>query len=55
MEIVHGVMLVNIILPGLSRYARTWDLGESGYVYIIDRNGELIYHPRQQPDIRWNH
>ena len=47
-EIVHGVMLVNMNFTGIEQICKNVDLGESGYVYIIDRNGELIYHPRQQ-------
>ena len=46
-EIVHGVMLVNMNFTGIEQICKNVDLGESGYAYIIDRNGELIYHPRQ--------
>lgn len=47
-EIVHGVMLVNMNFTGIEQICKNVDLGESGYVYIVDRNGEIIYHPNQQ-------
>lgn len=47
-EIVHGVVLVNMNFTGIEQICKNVDLGESGYVYIVDRNGELIYHPKQQ-------
>lgn len=46
--ITHGVMLVNMNFTGIEQICKNVDLGESGYVYIVDRNGELIYHPNQQ-------
>jgi two-component system sensor histidine kinase YesM len=33
---------------GIEKICKNVDLGESGYIYIVDRNGELIYHPNQQ-------
>lgn len=47
-EIIHGVVLVNMNFTGIEQICKNVDLGESGYVYIVDRNGELIYHPKQQ-------
>ncbi|MGO5051258.1 sensor histidine kinase [Lachnospiraceae bacterium LCP25S3_G4] len=47
-SIAHGVMLVNTNFTGIEQICKNVDLGESGYVYIVDRNGELIYHPKQQ-------
>lgn len=47
-EVVHGVMLVNMNFTGIEQICKNVDLGKSGYVYIVDRNGELIYHPKQQ-------
>lgn len=47
-EIVHGVVLVNMNFTGIEQICKNVDLGESGYVYIVDRSGELIYHPKQQ-------
>ena len=46
--IVHGVVLVDMNFTGIEQICKNVDLGESGYVYIVDSNGELIYHPNQQ-------
>ncbi len=47
-SIIHGVMLVNMNLTTIEQICDNVDLGESGYIYIIDQNGEIIYHPDQQ-------
>ncbi|CUX36415.1 sensor histidine kinase [Clostridium sp. C105KSO13] len=46
--IVHGVVLVDMNFTGIEQICKNVDLGESGYVYIVDPSGELIYHPNQQ-------
>lgn len=46
--ILHGVVLVNMNFTGIEQICKNVDLGESGYVYLVDQNGELIYHPDQQ-------
>lgn len=33
---------------GIEQICKNVSLGETGYIYLVDRNGELIYHPRQQ-------
>ena len=47
-SIVHGVLLVDMNFSGIEQICKNVDLGESGYLYLIDSNGEIIYHPRQQ-------
>lgn len=46
--IVHGVMLVDMNLTKIEQICNNVDIGESGYAYIIDQDGEIIYHPKQQ-------
>lgn len=43
----QGVMLVDLNFNNIEEMCSK-ELGEKGYLYIIDKNGELIYHPRQQ-------
>lgn len=43
-----GVILVNMNFSGIEQICKNVDFGESGYVYIVDDKGEIIYHPRQQ-------
>lgn len=43
-----GVLLVDMNFQGIEQICRNTKLSEDGYLYIIDQNGELIYHPRQQ-------
>lgn len=47
-EIRHGVLLVDMNVSGIEQICRRVNLGINGYVYIVDRSGELIYHPAQQ-------
>jgi two-component system sensor histidine kinase YesM len=46
-EIRHGVLLVDMNFSGIEQICRRVSLGANGYVYIINSEGELIYHPRQ--------
>lgn len=47
-ETQSGVLLVNMNFSGIEEIAAGVNLGESGYIYIVDAAGELVYHPRQQ-------
>lgn len=47
-SIAHGVLLVDMNFSGIEQICKNVDLGETGYIYLIDGNGEIIYHPRQQ-------
>ena len=43
-----GVLLVDMSFSGIEQVCRDVTLGSGGYLYLIDGDGELIYHPRQQ-------
>lgn len=43
-----GVLLVDMSFAGIEQVCRDVALGNGGYLYLIDGDGELIYHPRQQ-------
>ncbi len=47
-SIAHGVLLVDMNFSGIEQICKNVDLGESGYIYLINGDGEIIYHPRQQ-------
>ncbi len=47
-QVEHGVLLVDMNFTGIEKSCKDVDLGESGYVYIVDRDGEIIYHPDLQ-------
>lgn len=47
-SIYHGVLLVDMNFSGIEQICKNADLGESGYIYLISNDGEIIYHPRQQ-------
>ena len=44
----RGVLLVDMSFGGIAQVCRDVELPNGGYVYLIDRFGEIIYHPRQQ-------
>ncbi len=43
----QGIILVDLNFNNIKELCSK-ELGEKGYLYIIDKNGKLIYHPRQQ-------
>ncbi|MEM1483240.1 histidine kinase [Oscillospiraceae bacterium PP1C4] len=47
-SIKHGVLLVDMNFSGIEQLFKNVSLGGSGYVYLMDSEGEIIYHPRQQ-------
>lgn len=43
-----GVLLVDMNFSGIEEICKNVDMGQNAYVYLMDGNGEIIYHPRQQ-------
>ena len=43
-----GVLLVDMSFSGIEQVCRDVSLANGGYLYLVDKDGELIYHPRQQ-------
>ncbi len=46
--IESGVLLVDMSFSGIEQICKDVDLSSTGYLYLIDGDGEIIYHPRQQ-------
>jgi len=44
----YGVLLVDMNFVGIEQICKNANIGKDGYVYLIDSDGEIIYHPRQQ-------
>ena len=47
-RINQGVLLVDMNFSGIEQICKNVNIGRSGYVYLVDGEGEIIYHPRQQ-------
>ncbi len=43
-----GTLLIDLNYSEITRVSQNIDLGAKGYVYIMQRDGVLVYHPRQQ-------
>lgn len=43
-----GVLLVDMSFSGIETIFRQMEDDEIGYVYLIDKQGEIIYHPKQR-------
>jgi two-component system sensor histidine kinase YesM len=43
-----GLILVDLNYDVIARLCRDIQLGKSGYVFILNGAGEIVYHPRQQ-------
>ena len=47
-KVSSGVLLVDMNFSGIEQICKNVEVSKNGYVYLIDRDGEIIYHPRQQ-------
>ena len=47
-RIKSGVLLVDMSFSGIEQVCSSVQLPNGGYLYLVDHNGEIIYHPRQQ-------
>lgn len=47
-ETSRGVLLVDMDYSGIEQLFDKVNTGGSGYTYLIDSSGEIIYHPRQR-------
>lgn len=43
-----GILLVNMNFSAIDELCHKVSLGKRGYMYIIDKDGNIIYHPQQQ-------
>ncbi|MDF2539871.1 MAG: multi-sensor signal transduction histidine kinase [Herbinix sp.] len=46
-DIYRGILLVDMNFSGIEQLFAKVNSKNSGYVYLIDSNGEIIYHPKQ--------
>lgn len=44
----HGVLLVDLNYNLINDFCRQIELGQRGYIFIVDPQGDLVYHPQQQ-------
>ncbi len=47
-EIAQGILLADMNFSAVSELAKNAKLGSTGYVYFIDNNNKIVYHPLQQ-------
>lgn len=45
---IEGVFFIDLNYSSISSLCDSIDLGNRGYVFILDSNGDIIYHPKQQ-------
>jgi two-component system sensor histidine kinase YesM len=44
----RGILLVDLNYRIIDRICSSLQLGDRGYIFILDRNGDILYHPQQQ-------
>lgn len=44
----QGVLLIDLKFRGIQQIFRKINQSKEGYFYLVDRQGEILYHPRQQ-------
>lgn len=47
-KITPGILLVDMNFSGIEQICRNANIGKNSYVYLMDSEGEIIYHPKQQ-------
>ena len=47
-ELAQGLLLIDMNFSAVSELAKNAKLGSTGYVYFIDNNNKIVYHPLQQ-------
>lgn len=45
---LEGVFFVDLNYSSINTLCEDIELGNKGYLFIVDRNGKIIYHPKQQ-------
>lgn len=45
---IEGVMFIDLNYSAINDLCKSVSLGNKGYVYLLDENGTIIYHPQQQ-------
>ncbi|MDR0688825.1 MAG: sensor histidine kinase, partial [Spirochaetaceae bacterium] len=43
-----GILLVDLNFRIIDRICSSIQLGERGYLFVVDRRGDIVYHPQQQ-------
>ena len=49
----QGVLLVDMNYSGIEQIFTQMTDDNAGYVYLIDKSGEIVYHPKQKTDLFW--
>lgn len=44
----EGILLVDLNLSVINEICSNIHLGKRGYVFIVDQNGDIVYHPQQE-------
>jgi two-component system sensor histidine kinase YesM len=45
---VTGVFFIDLNYRSISNLCEEIDLGSQGYIFIVDKEGDIVYHPKQQ-------
>lgn len=45
---IEGIFFVDMNYSSIEELCRKIDLGNKSYLFIVDKNGKIIYHPKQQ-------
>ncbi len=46
--VILGALLVDLNYSSITNLCQNINIGNKGYIFLIDENGEIIYHPKQQ-------
>lgn len=45
---MEGIMFIDLNYRTINDLCKVVSLGEKGYIYLLDKDGKIIYHPQQQ-------
>lgn len=52
---VLGVIAVDVYIDNINKYVLGTNIGNTGYAFIVDRDGKIIIHPNYKPDENGNY
>ncbi len=54
-ENILGVIAIDVYIENINKYILGTDIGNTGYAFIVDKNGKIVIHPDYIPNMNGNY